>query len=291
MGLLKWLTRRPHRIAGRLFDLRNLQRRSRDENQEHIRSLCDNAYLGDGDSLCRVLGRFKMFVDTTDVGLSSHLMLDGYWEMWLTETLSGVMQKGAVAVDIGANLGYYTLLMAELVGPTGSVHAFEPNPAICRLLARNREVNGFRDRVAVYPDPLGAVDGLAVHLIVPEDEPKNAHLGEGEPVPGSIRLTARRFDSYPALMDATVIKIDAEGAELDIWQGMAGRLDRRDLPLIIFLEFASCRYKEPGAFLDEILARGFSLAEVTLLDGVVPRSREEVLAAPPMIDQMLMLCR
>ena len=52
----------------RLFELRNLQGRPRDENQEHIRSLCDNAYLGGGDSLCRVLGRFKMFVDTNDIG-------------------------------------------------------------------------------------------------------------------------------------------------------------------------------------------------------------------------------
>jgi FkbM family methyltransferase len=291
MGLLKLPSRRPRHTPGHLFDLRNLQRRPRDENQERIRSLCNNAYLGNGDSLCRVLGRFKMFVDTTDVGVSTHMLLDGYWEMWLTETLSEVMQPGQVAVDIGANLGYFTLLMAELVGPTGSVHAFEPNPPIANRLIRSCDINGFRDRVTVYRDPLGAVDGLATHLIVPEHEPKNAHIGEGEPIFGSVQLTTRRFDDYPALADAAVIKIDAEGAELNIWRGMSARLDRRDAPLIIFLEFASCRYDDPGAFLDEIQGHGFSLAEVTLLEGVVPRTREEVLAAPADIDQMLMLRR
>jgi len=291
MGPLKLPSHRPHRTSGRLFDLRDLRRRPRDENQDYIRSLCANAYLGDGDSLCWVLGRFKMFVDTRDVGLSSHLLLDGYWEMWLTEALSGVLEKGAVAVDIGANLGYFTLIMADLVGPTGSVHAFEPNPAIADRLARTCDINGYRERVTVHPGPLGAEEGLPVALIVPEHEPKNAYITPVVETPGALPMITRRFDSYPELMDAAVIKIDAEAAEQNIWRGMTARLDRRDAPLILFMEFASIRYGEPGAFLEEIEARGFSLAEVTMIDGVVPRTREQILAGPPRVDQMLMLRR
>jgi len=291
MGPLKMPSRGPNRTPGHLFDLRRLRRRPRDENQDHIRSLCGNAYLGDGDSLCWVLGRFKMFVDTHDVGLSSHLLLDGYWEMWLTEALSAVLEKGAVAVDIGANLGYFTLLMAELVGPAGRVHAFEPNPAIAERLARSCDINGYRERVTVHLDPLWAEEGLPVSLIVPEHEPKNAFISSDVGVAGSVQLTTRRFDSYPELIDAAVIKIDAESAEQYIWRGMTARLDRTDAPLIIFMEFASIRYEQAGAFLEEIEARGFSLAEVTMLEGIVPRTREQVLAAPPRIDQMLMLRR
>jgi FkbM family methyltransferase len=291
MGPLKLPSHRPHRNAGHLFDLRDLRRRPRDENQDLIRSLCGNAYLGDGDSLCWVLGRFKMFVDTRDVGLSSHLLLDGYWEMWLTEALSGVLEKGATAVDIGANLGYFTLLMAEMVGPSGAVHAFEPNPAIADRLARTCDINGYRERVTLHRDPLGAEDGLAVALIVPEHEPKNAYITPVAETPGALAMTTRRFDSYPELMDAAVIKIDAEAAEQNIWRGMTARLDRRDAPLIIFMEFASIRYEQPGAFLEEIEARGFSLAVVTMLDGIVPLTRDQILAGPPRVDQMLMLRR
>jgi len=291
MRPLKLPSHRPRRVAGRLFDLRNLRGRPRDENQDHIRSLCANAYLGGGDSLCWVLGRFKMFVDTRDQGLSSHLLLDGYWEMWLTETLSEVLEPGAVVADIGANLGYFTLIMADLVGPSGSVHAFEPNPAIADRLARTCDINGYRERVAVHRDPLGADEGLPVSLIVPDHEPKNAYISDRIDGPGSVPLTTRRFDSYPELMNSSVIKIDAEAAEQNIWRGMTARLDRRDAPLIIFMEFATIRYEQPAAFLEEIEARGFSLAEVTLRDGVVPRTREQILASPPRIDQMLMLRR
>jgi FkbM family methyltransferase len=274
-----------------LFDLRNLTRAPRDENQAMIRGLCANAYLGEGSSLCRVLGRYKMFLDTSDIGLSSHLMLDGYWEMWLTEALAETVKPGMVAVDIGANLGYFTLLMADLVGPTGAVHAFEPNPSIASRLRKSADVNGFYHTVTVHGDPLGSQDGAKVILTVPDGEPKNAHITWDANAAGAISLTIRRFDSHPALLDADIIKIDAEAAELDIWHGMTGLLEQRRKPLTIFLEFASARYEDPGAFLDEITAAGFSLAEVDLRKGVQPRTREEILNAPPTIDQMLKLYR
>ncbi len=73
-----------------------------------MRALCESAYLGDETALCRVLGRYKMFVDTSDNSLSPHLMLDGYWEMWLTEALARAIRPGMTVVDVGANLGYFT---------------------------------------------------------------------------------------------------------------------------------------------------------------------------------------
>jgi FkbM family methyltransferase len=199
----------------------------------------------------RVLGRYKMFVDSTDVGLSTHLMLDGYWEMWLTEALTQVIKPGMVVVDIGANLGYFTVLMADLVGPTGAVHAFEPNPGIAARLMKNVYANGFLDRVSLYTDPLGAGEGQELFLVIPPGEPKNAHL-TSYAVADALPVTLRRFDSYPALLDADVIKIDVEGAERDIWRGMAGLFERGEKPLTIFLEFNLIRYDDPAAFLDEI---------------------------------------
>jgi FkbM family methyltransferase len=291
MGL-PGLPSRSHTLPpGRLFDLRALQRQSRRDNQAQIRSLCDNAYLGESTSLCRVLGRYKMFVDTRDVGLSTHLLLDGFWEMWLTEALSAVLKPGMVAVDIGANLGYYTLLMADLVGAAGRVHAFEPNPPIADLMWKSCDVNGFAGRVTLHRDPLGSEEGRPVALVPPSGEPKNAHVTLHLDTPGGMAMTTRRFDGYPDLMEADVVKIDAEAAEFDIWGGMAGRLDRIDKPLTIFMEFASIRYEDPDGFLADVEARGFRLAEVTLDDGVEPRTRKQILAGPPRVDQMLMLTR
>jgi hypothetical protein len=88
-----------------------------------------------------------------------------------------------------------------------------------------------------------------------------------------------------------VIKIDAEAAELDIWRGMSGFLDRQSEPLTIFLEFTAARYTDAGSFLDEITARGFQLGDVDLRQGIRDRTREQILAAPSRIDQMLVLRR
>jgi FkbM family methyltransferase len=256
-----------------------------------IRSNCVTAYLGENVALCRVLGRHKMFVDTRDIGLSTHLMLDGYWEMWLTEMMARVIKPGMTVGDVGANLGYFTLLMAELVGPEGRVHAFEPNPAVANLLARSTDINGFRDRVTLHTDPLGDVDGAPVFLAVPPGEPKNAHITKNSNYPGAIALTTRRLDAYPDMLCADVIKIDAEGAELDIWRGMSGLLAGRTKPMTLFMEFAACRYPNPGAFIDELTASGLALAVLETDGSVASRTRAQILEAPHQIDQMLVLTR
>jgi FkbM family methyltransferase len=270
---------------------RRLRRARRVKNQALIRSFCASAYLGDHTALCRVLGRYKMFVDTTDVGLSSHLMLDGYWEMWLTEALVAVLKPGMVAVDVGANLGYFTLLMADQVGAGGAVHAFEPNPPIADRLAKSIDVNGFHDWVTVHREPLGCEDGRDLALAVPVGEPKNAHITTDFNATGAIAVRTRRFDSYPELLNADVIKIDAEGAELDIWRGMSGLFERGGRPLTIVLEFAAVRYADPAGFLGEIQRHGFSLGDVSLDSGVRRRTAAQILAAPAVVDQMLLLRR
>lgn len=274
-----------------LFDLGDLLTRSRSENEAGVRALCANAYLGNGTALCRVLGRFKMFVDTADVGLSSHLLLDGYWEMWLTEVMAQVVRPGMTAVDVGANLGYFTLLMADLVGPGGRVEAFEPNPSIAARLRRSVSVNGFDDRVTIHEQPLSDEDGAEVSLVVPEGEPKNAYvLPAGETRSDAHRLVARRFDAIAGLDRADVVKIDADAAEEAIWRGMHGVL-ASCRPMTVFLEFSPIRYASPEAFLDAIAAYGFSLGLLDLRRGVRPASVTDVLSGPAHVDRMLVLRR
>src|SRR5436853_284660 len=78
----------------------------------------------------RVLGSCKMYLDTRDTGFGSHVSLDGYWEPWITVFVARQLRPGMVAIDVGANYGYYSLLFAALVGDTGHVYAIEPNPEI-----------------------------------------------------------------------------------------------------------------------------------------------------------------
>lgn len=281
----------PLELAGQYFDLWQLRVPPRHLNEAAVRALCRNAFLGGDMAVCRVLGRYRMFVDTSDVGLSTFLLLDGYWEMWTTEAMLRFIRPGMTAVDIGANLGYFTMLMADLVGPTGRVVAFEPNPRMAERARRSAHVNGFAPFTQIHEVALSDEPGDTV-MFVPPTEPKNAHFSQPSGRDGEIRVRVQRADAFDALRDADFIKIDTEGAEDAVWRGMAGLL-RRNRPLTVFMEFTPARYGDAAGFLDAILADRFALHRIDYFDPevVVPTTREAVLSAPPHEDQMLVLIR
>jgi FkbM family methyltransferase len=281
----------PLELSGQYFDLWNLQNPPRHLNEAAVRALCRNAYLGGDMAVCRVLGRYRMFVDTQDVGLSTFLLLDGYWEMWTTEAMLRFIRPGMTAVDIGANLGYFTMLMGDLVGPSGRVVAFEPNPRMAERARRSAHVNGFAPYTQLHEVALSDYQGDTV-MFVPPTEPKNAHFSQSSGRDGEIRVRVQRADAFDAILDADFIKIDTEGAEDAVWRGMDGLL-RRNRPLTMFMEFTPVRYADAAGFLDIILSAGFALHRIDYFDPqvVVPTTREAVLSAPPHEDQMLVLVR
>jgi FkbM family methyltransferase len=275
----------------RLFDIRELARTERERNEAVIRGLCSNAYLGNNTALCRVLGRYSMFVDTNDLGFSSHMLLSGFWEMWVTETMVARVRPGMHVVDCGANLGYFTLVMSDLVGAAGHVDAFEPNPAIAERLGKTIELNGFLDRTTMHQAALSRSNGDAV-LQVPPREPKNAYMCAVplRPEDLSVTIPTQRLDALANADRIDLIKIDVEGAEEDVWAGMQGILDQRR-PLAVILEFASDRYVDPPGFLDEILSHGFAVEWIDYVLGPVPTTRDDILRRPGNIDQMLVFTR
>ncbi len=274
-----------------LFDLRRLATAPRDHNEALIRRLCTNAYLGDRTSVCRVLGRYSMFVDTSDIGFSTHMLLSGYWEMWVTEAIVARVRPGMHVVDCGANLGYFTLVMADLVGPSGHVDAFEPNPVIADKLAKSIDVNGFLGHTSVHRAALSNVAGEAV-LQVPVGEPKNAYMS---PTPAraedvAYAIPTLRLDALPNAGTIDLIKIDVEGAEELVWGGMQGIFDN-GRPLTVIIEFAATRYSDPRGFLDRIASHGFSSELIDPDAGVIPTSADEILSRPGDVDQMLIFTR
>ncbi len=161
--------------AGQFFDIWRLLSAPRPDNEAMIRSLCRTVYLGSDTALCRILGRYKMYVDTRDVSISSHLLLEGFWEMWVTEAMLRHVRPGMTVLDIGANLGYFTLLLADLVGPAGKVLAFEPNPEMASRARRSISINGFSPTTTLHEIALADSDGEML-LDVVDSSPGGAHL-------------------------------------------------------------------------------------------------------------------
>jgi FkbM family methyltransferase len=232
-------------VVSELFDTSSIARLSRPDGEAAIRSRCAAHYLGDHEVLCRCLGRYKMFLDSRDVGFTPHIMMDGYWEYWITQFIVNNIQPGFWVLDIGANFGYYSLLFSDLVGPYGRCLAFEPNPQVAAKLRKSISINGFDGRADVKEVALGREAAGEVRFFIPYTEPKNARVVASEdgydPNNGHvITVHQTTVDSICHGIDRLdFVKIDAEGAEAHIIDGMDETFKR--LKPCLLLEFNMSR--------------------------------------------------
>lgn len=277
---------RSHQLLG----LAEIAELGRGPFEDACRAAASPLYLGDGQAICRIVGRYKLYLSTRDDGFSANVLLDGYWESWLTRFIARRVRAGQTVVDVGANYGYYTLLLADLVGPGGRVHAIEPNPEVAELLRRSVLLNGFAGRTDVHDLAAGAGSGVA-RLLIPPREPKNAAvLAPGASAPAGVACRDVPVAALDELLADTgridFLKIDAEGAEEAIVDGMAAILATR--PAMV-LEFNTARYADAGAFLERLLRLYGSLRYVDYEGQAAPVSPERVLSEHPGEDWLLFL--
>lgn len=106
-------------------------------------------YLGNNKVLIKTIFGDKLILDSRDLSLTPHLIIDRFWEEDNTYAFLKLIKPGMCIIDIGANFGYYTLLGCRLTGQSGSVFSFEANRNITPILKSNISLNGYIDRVSV----------------------------------------------------------------------------------------------------------------------------------------------
>lgn len=161
----------------------------------------------------------------------------GTYEMDLQHTIRQQVQPGWVAYDVGANIGYISLLLARAVGPGGEVHAFEALPANLERLQHHIQLNDLSARVHV--NSLAVVDksGPVSFLVGPSGAmgKVSGSAGRDAHPQGLIEVTGITLDDY-VFRDGNpppqVVKMDIEGGEVLALQGMA-RLLRETRPLVL----------------------------------------------------------
>jgi FkbM family methyltransferase len=234
------------------------------------------ATLGDGLGLCRVLGKFLFFVDLQDRSIAPHLMLDGFWEAWITLAVARRVRPGWHCVDLGSNHGYYAVLMADLAGPGGKVLAVEPNSRLVSLLAQTSEVNGLQDRLQILEGLAWQASGLELDFRVPSGRCMNASIFSAT---GSAhrQKTVAVDDLTQDWPRVDLIKIDVEGAEVAVWQGMERTL-RRHGEVAVLMEINVRRYgAEAEEFLRSLSARFPVLRHVDYDGDIRPVSSGQIL--------------
>jgi len=141
-------------------------------------------------------------------------ILNGTYEREQTRLFERHLRPGHTVLDVGAHVGYYTLLSSVLVGDAGRVWAFEPNPANAAFLRRHVEVNG-RVNVRVEQAAVADADGTARFDFGTGSG--TGHLADA----GALEVRTLRLDGFCAEhgIRPDAVKIDVEGAELSVLRG------------------------------------------------------------------------
>ncbi|MBL7848369.1 MAG: FkbM family methyltransferase [Cyclobacteriaceae bacterium] len=192
-------------------------------------------------------------------GIHYELDLSDYME-WLVfwgiqveprRTLYQLVKPGSIVIDVGANIGEVSMNLAQLVGPSGFVHSFEPDTATFRKLNRNVALNNF---VNLRINPIGLGD-RDEQLVLQTEVPSNRggsrihrHLSQGQ------RVQVITLDSYVTKQQpgpVSLIKIDVEGFELHVLRGAEHTL--RQYKPVLFIELDDDNLRDQGDSATELV--------------------------------------
>jgi FkbM family methyltransferase len=200
--------------------------------------------------VARVLGKYLMAVDALDEALTPHLVLDGIWEPWVTMAIARHVKPGMRCMDVGACYGYYSLLMADIVGKDGVVQAWEP--VWDGAVNLNANLNGLPVEVVHY------VMGTAIGELYAISKIPKTFYNAGDvkmkritPDVGEWCPNDKVMIVAPAAAAWDFIKIDVEGAEADVWDALGGVRDVSP-KLTVCMEFTPEKHADPERFLRDI---------------------------------------
>jgi FkbM family methyltransferase len=217
----------------------------------------------------------------------------GSWELEETAWFLRTVKPGNTVVDAGANTGYYTVIGSRLVGDKGNIYAFEPDPTNFALLQKNVKLNGCTN-VVLEQKALSNRNGTIKLFIAVENKGDHRiYQPEGESRQ-SIDVEAVRLDEYfkEQKRGIDVLKMDVQGAEGMILEGMAGLLEGRTDGPTIFMEFwpnaLAGMGTDAGALLKKLQTYNYKFYEFQPRNDKVVRLVEpaELVAAYPVGDPL-----
>lgn len=218
------------------------------------------------------LDDFEMYVQSCDWDIGENIIHTRKYEPHVTSFLKEYLQEGMTFVDVGANIGYFTLTAAKQVGSSGKVIAVECNHENCELIYLSLHRNGF-NHVTVYPFAVSDTQKFMSYSW----GFSNGFVDElGKDDEDAFIVPAVTLDSLLKKENSIdAIKIDIEGSEVRAWQGMQATIAQHH-PLLL-MEFFPTLLKrastsQPQALVEGVLAQGYSAAVLRREQAAVPAS-------------------
>jgi FkbM family methyltransferase len=177
---------------------------------------------------------FDIFLDPTDLGISPSIGVLGWYELKTTELFIKLVEGGSTVIDVGANVGFFTLLAAKLAGKEGVVLSFEPDPTSFALLSKSVQRNNFGN-VRLFQKCISDVDGEQI-LYLSVTHHKGMHSISRNMGGPRINVKSARLDTVVDSLnigEIDLLKIDVEEAEPEVLDGATRLLSEHRVRNII----------------------------------------------------------
>jgi FkbM family methyltransferase len=236
-----------------------------------------HVYVGDHSVLTNLTDGPAIFLDLRDP-VCLAIYLTGSWEHWLSGTFLSVVQPGMTVLDIGSHCGYFTLLAAYKTGPTGTVHAFEPNPFHHRNLLKSAAVNGYA-HVQLHRVMLSNVNGEET-IETQGDAGSSIFYPSLIELNGVTRTKVKKAvltDLLGASKKVDVIKIDIDGGEPYIMDSLLEVIDANG-KLVIFMEYLPFLWggHAPRPIMQKFYDRRFQVYRIPMTGGIEPVTLDQL---------------
>jgi FkbM family methyltransferase len=210
------------------------------------------------------LPQFKMYVDPMEAAVSKSIFLHKEWEPFESNLFCHSISEGDIVLDIGAHIGWYSLLASARVGKRGKVYAFEPEPKSFSILSRNIKLNYITNIVLVNKALSNSSGSEQLFVNLYKKGPSNYQMW---PIDNedSISIDVITLDEYLKDKHVDVIKIDAEGYEVKVFRG-AEKVLSENPELVIFSEYWPEGLRgagdSPEEYIDIISKHGFCIQKI-----------------------------
>ena len=207
----------------------------------------------------------KMYLSVNDRGLSQELLFHDIREPLQTNLLKQLVTPGMTVVDIGANLGYYVLIEASIIGETGKIYAIEPIPQNYEILKKNVRKNNYENIVETYFIAVSDTCGVSKIAMTKESNFSTMFLNKREMsewMEKQVEISTEKIlDIETVTLDTFLIdkppvdfiRMDVEGYEAKIIKGMSNTLKNSKKGLKLFIEFHPGIFREPRVIVAEII--------------------------------------
>jgi FkbM family methyltransferase len=183
-----------------------------------------------------------------DQFVSRRIREHGVWEPYETSLVLRLLQPGDVFVDVGANIGYFSVLAASLVGDAGKVFAFEPDPDNFQLLCANAELNGLNDSIMAVQAGLSDAAGEG-QLYLSEDNLGDHQIYAGVESRASLPIELYNGSLYleKRIQRVDLVKVDTQGSEFQVMAGLMPLLSQLRQPPRIMIELTPHALRAAGS--------------------------------------------